>query len=205
MNTTIEELAKEFYVIDMDGLTVNTKLQMLNFFAKAYHAQALLSQGEIIAWRLTHFDGSYEIVINESWQKVKRSEPLYLAPPATLQSEQTVSKTEIVDPVAFRYKHENDLQWQHTNKIEVISAENIIVENLYAAPPSIEALQKANAELFGKVEQLNKDKAELIAYVRKLLIELDGIYGLHKCTEEMRLIKYAQTLDHPQPKCMENK
>ena len=24
------------------------------------------------------------------------------------------------DPVAFRYKHKDDLQWQYTNKIEVI-------------------------------------------------------------------------------------
>ena len=103
-----------------------------------YLAPPATSQGEIVAWRLTHFDGSYEIVTNESWQKVKKSEPLYLAPPS---------------------------------------------------------------ELFGKVEQLNKEKAELIEYARKLHYKLKHIdnYVIEEYENEAK-----EALAIPQPKCMES-
>ena len=92
------------------------------------------------------------------------------------------------DPVAFRYKHKDDLQWQYTNKIEVISVENIIVENLYTFPPSTEALKK--------------DKAEMIAYARKLYSKFDFIKGYAKDLEEAEN-EAKQALAIPKPKCME--
>ena len=106
-----------------------------------YLAPPATSQGEIVAWRLTHFDGSYEIVTNESWQKVKKSEPLYLAPPS---------------------------------------------------------------ELFGKVEQLNKEKAELIEYARKLL-EIICLIDKGLESNFASQMEAATALYIPQPKCMENK
>jgi hypothetical protein len=33
--------------------------------------------GQIVAYRVTHIDGGYELNFNESWQKVKNQEPLY--------------------------------------------------------------------------------------------------------------------------------
>ena len=111
--------------------------------------QAILSQGETVAWRLTHFDGSYEIVTNESWQKVKKSEPLYLAP---------------------------------------------------------------QYELFGKVEQLKIDNAELIEYAKWLAKHLTIIKNsinsndYHKMLSNTAMASLAkEALDNPQPKCMGNK
>ena len=86
------------------------------------------------------FRSSYEIVTNESWQKVKKSEPLYLAPPS---------------------------------------------------------------ELFGKVEQLKIEKAELIEYARKLHYALFDIslskYG-YGCSPKLA----QDALSMSKPKCMEN-
>ena len=101
------------------------------------------------------------------------------------QGEPTISKMEIVEPAS-----QNLSFGKSSLPYGSFSNDNLnIGEKLYTSPQSTEALQK--------------DKEELIEYAKKLLIELDGIYGLHKCTEEMRLIKYAQTLDNPKPKCME--
>ena len=65
---------------------------------------------------------------------------------------------------------------------------------LYLAPPSNEALHKANAELFGKVEQLELDKADLIEYSRKILKTISS-YSVDGVDNALLI---------PQPKCMEN-
>ena len=79
---------------------------------------------------------------------------------------------------------------------------------VYISPPSTEALQKDNAELFGISEQLKKDKVELIEYVKKLRNAIDamanngwmycGPEGLDTCQQ-----KVFDVLAIPQPQCME--
>ena len=81
------------------------------------------------------------------------------------------------------------------------------LRTLYATPPSIESLQKDNAELFGKTEQLNKDMAELIEYAKKLCEAIEamatngwmycGVEGLDESQQ-----KVLNALETPQPICM---
>ena len=95
------------------------------------------------------------------------------------------------------YKERNEngtMSWAKQFRLLPMTKSKILNDDvpLYASPPS---------ELFGKVEQLNKDKAELIEYARKLHEALKSINfrvsdNLEIYTEEVLAI--------PQPKCMEN-
>ena len=75
---------------------------------------------------------------------------------------------------------------------------------VYLAPPSTEALQKDNAELFGKVEQLKLEKTELIEYAKKLNIALENICG-NRCNAENNPCEARDALAIQQPKCMQEK
>ena len=65
---------------------------------------------------------------------------------------------------------------------------------VYIAPPS---------ELFGKVEQLELDKAELIKYARKLIYAHELNDTVMKKLAHTRIVA-EQALAIPQPKCMES-
>jgi hypothetical protein len=38
---------------------------------------------EIVGYRIVHMDGEYELAFRETWQKVRKQEPLYTSPPDT--------------------------------------------------------------------------------------------------------------------------
>ena len=87
MNEELLAMAKEagFKIILNEASILHNNRQIsvnekLTKFAELLQAE-MVKSAEPVAWRLTHFDGSYEIVTTESWQKVKVSEPLYLAQP----------------------------------------------------------------------------------------------------------------------------
>ena len=107
--------------------------------------------------------------------------PVYLAPPATSQGE----------PVAFVYDVMVLDKYLCKRASLAKEGENLPHGTLlYAALQATEALQKDNADLFGKVEQLKLEKAELIEYA-KIICKSFG----------QSLI---DILAIPPPKCMEN-
>lgn len=77
---SILELAKKCGLYATDNAYKLYKKE-LEAFAAAIAKQAVKEYKAslvLVAWRLTHHDGSYEIVTRESWQKVRAITPLYV-------------------------------------------------------------------------------------------------------------------------------
>ena len=114
---------------------------------------------------------------------------------------------DISKELAERFKPQALLsQGEPADKVSIDYGNDVKVKQYYAnelAPPSLEALQKANVELFGKAQQLELGKAELIEYAEKL----------HNALFDISLSKYGygyspklarDALAIPQPKFLEN-
>lgn len=71
----LDILCNNGLVTDIFPNTVSEAEQLLSTtFTPDYLREWL---GEIVAYRVTHIDGKYELNFNETWQKVKNQKPLY--------------------------------------------------------------------------------------------------------------------------------
>ena len=107
------------------------------------------------------------------------------------------------EPVGYiEVNQYNEYRLEPADLFDYSKIEKDIKHNIYLSPPSTEALQKENAELLGKLEQLKLDKAELIDYAKMLP-------GGHKAnsflaTTNKQISDFSnKSLSFQQPKCME--
>ena len=113
------------------------------------------------------------------------------------QGEPTISKMETVEPIGYlRFISNTNVKFIHNLVLKGASP-------IITTYPDLPVYLAPQSELFGKVEQLNKDKAELIAYARKLIYAHELNATTMKKLAHTRIVA-EQALAIPQPKCMES-
>ena len=111
------------------------------------------------------------------------------------------------EPVGYiEVNQYNEYRLEPADLFDYSKIEKDIKHNIYLSPPSTEALQKENAELLGKLEQLKLDKAELIEYAEMLKLSLNTLAFsvARKEGEETYFAHIKEALEKHKPKCMEN-